>query len=146
MRRNSVKLSSRHKFWFYLILLLIYGSGLGWAYFRYTCRSTDELGYEPHRMEPWLLKVHGAAAMGFLIVLGTLLPGHIRFAWHARRNRPNGIMLIMFVAFLVLTGYGLYYFGNEQLRSWTNWSHLIVGLTFPGILVLHIWSGRRTAP
>ena len=29
----------------------------------------------------------------------------------------NGIMLISVFAFLILTGYGLYYFGDERLRS-----------------------------
>ncbi len=83
--------------------------------------------------------------MVFLVVLGTLLPSHVRFAWHARRNRPNGIALLLVLGFLIAGGYGLYYFGDERLRSWTSWSHLAVGLALPAMIVLHIWSGRRSA-
>ena len=91
-----------------------------------------------------MMKLHGAGAMVILVILGTLLPSHIRFAWHARRNRPNGIALILFFGFLIVSGYGLYYFGNERLRSWTSWSHLAVGLALPAMIILHIWSGRRS--
>jgi hypothetical protein len=103
-----------------------------------------EFGEQPHPAEPWSLKLHGAAAMAILVILGTLLPTHVRFAWHARRNRPNGIMLISVFAFLILTGYGLYYFGDERLRSWTSCLHLVVGLALPLALILHIRSGRRS--
>ena len=101
----------------------------------------DEL---PHPAEPWSLKLHGAAAMAILIILGTLLPTHVRFAWHARRNRPNGIALLAFFVLLVVTGYGLYYLGDERLRSWTSWLHLGIGIALPAMIILHIWSGRRS--
>lgn len=144
MRRNSVKLSYRHKSWLYAITILIYGSGAVWAYLHYFARRMSEFGEQPHPAEPWSLKVHGAAAMAILAILGTLLPTHVRFAWHARRNRPNGILLISVFAFLILTGYGLYYLGDDRLRSWTSWLHLVVGLALPLVLILHIRSGRRS--
>src|SRR4029079_2994840 len=144
MRRNSAKLSCRHKVWFYTIFVLIYGSGICLIYFHYFARTLGEFGDQPHSVEPWSLKIHGAAAMGFLVILGTLLPGHVRFAWHARRNRPNGIFLLVTVALLIVSGYGLYYFGDEHWRSWSSWSHLIIGLALPLILFVHIRSGRRS--
>jgi cation transport ATPase len=144
MRRNSAKLSRRHKAWLYTVTLVVYVTGAAWGWLHYVATRPDELAHSP--CEPWLMRLHGAGAMALLVILGTLLPGHVRFAWHARRNRPNGIALIVFLAFLALSGYGLYYFGSERLRSWTSWSHLVVGLALPGMLILHIWSGRRSAP
>lgn len=144
MRRNSAKLSYRHKVWLFAITILIYGSGVVWAYLHHFARRMSEFGEQPHPAEPWSLRLHGAAVMAILVILGTLLPTHVRFAWHARRNRPNGIMLISVFAFLILTGYGLYYFGDERLRSWTSWLHLVVGLALPLALILHIRSGRRS--
>ena len=144
MRRNSAKLSYRHKVWLFAITILIYGSGVVWAYLHHFARRMREFGEQPHPAEAWSLKLHGAATMAILVILGTLLPTHVRFAWHARRNRPNGIMLISVFAFLILTGYGLYYFGDERLRSWTSWLHLVVGLALPLALVLHIRRGRRS--
>lgn len=144
MRRNSAKLSTRHKIWLYTITLVVYITGAAWAWLHYLIRPVDDLASHS-AAEPWMMKLHGAGAMAILFVLGTLLPGHIRFAWHARRNRPNGILLVFVLTILVVSGYGLYYFGNEHLRSWTSWSHLAVGLILPAIIILHIWSGRRSA-
>jgi hypothetical protein len=143
MRRNSAKLSRRYKAWLYTVTLVIYMTGAAWGWLHYLAPRPDELALHSP-LEPWLMKLHGAGAMALLVLLGTLLPGHVRFAWHAHRNRPNGIMLISVFAFLILTGHGLYYFGDERLRSWTSSLHLVVGLALPLALILHILSGRRS--
>jgi hypothetical protein len=144
MRRNSVRLSGRHQVWIYSGTVLLYATGAVWAWLHYLHTGRDEFGSRS-AAEPWMMKLHGAGAMILLIVLGTLIPGHIRFAWHARRNRPNGVALVLFLAFLFVSGYGLYYFGDERLRSWTSWLHLVIGLALPAMIFLHIWSGRRSA-
>jgi len=92
------------------------------------------------------MKIHGAAAMAILILVGMLLTGHVRFAWRARRNRGNGSLFLGAFAILTVTGYGLYYAGGEGLRAWTSWIHLAVGLALPLLLILHIWLGKRTRP
>ncbi|MDQ2660161.1 MAG: hypothetical protein M3Y03_07045 [Verrucomicrobiota bacterium] len=144
MRRNSAKLSARHQTWLYATTTLLYLTGGVWAGLHYLGNHADE--FAPRSpAEPWLMRLHGAGAMALLVVLGTLLPTHVRFAWHARRNRPNGIALLAFYAFLIASGYGLYYFGNEWLRSWTSWLHLAIGIALPAMIVLHIWTGRRSA-
>ncbi|PYI70489.1 MAG: hypothetical protein DMF08_11305 [Verrucomicrobia bacterium] len=79
----------------------------------------------------WAMKIHAAAAVAILVLVGMLLTGHVRFAWRARRNRGNG---------------SLYYAGGESLRAWTSWIHLAVGLALRVLLLLHIWLGKRTRP
>lgn len=143
MRRNSAKLSRRHRAWLYTVTLVVYLTGAAWGWLHYAGSRSDELAL-PSPLEPWLMRLHGAGAMALLVILGTLLPGHVRFAWHVHRNRPNGIMLVSVLAFLIFTGYGLYYFGDERLRSWTSSLHLVVGLILPVALILHIRSGRRS--
>jgi hypothetical protein len=93
-----------------------------------------------------MLKLHGAAAMGALVLLGTLLPMHVKFAWRAGRNLRTGLSLLSVFLFLVLTGYGLYYFGGERLRYWTSAAHLWVGLALPLIMLVHVWRGKTTRP
>jgi hypothetical protein len=90
------------------------------------------------------MKIHGAAAMAILVLIGMLLSGHVRFAWRARRNRANGSVFLSAFAVLTITGYGLYYAGSEKLRAWTSWIHLAVGLALPILLLIHILLGRRT--
>jgi glucose uptake protein GlcU len=92
------------------------------------------------------MKIHGAAAMAVLVLIGMLLSGHVRFAWRARRNRANGSVFLSAFAVLTITGYGLYYAGGEMLREWTSWIHLALGLALPILLLIHIFLGRRTRP
>src|SRR5215472_17660162 len=94
----------------------------------------------------WAMKIHGAAAMAILVLVGMLLTGHVRSAWRARRNRANGSLFLGAFGILTITGYGLYYAGAESLRSWTSWIHLGLGLALPLLLILHIWLGKRTRP
>jgi cyanate permease len=92
------------------------------------------------------MKIHGAAAMVILLLIGTLLTAHVRFPWRAGRNRINGSIFLGAFAVLSVTGYGLYYAGGERLRSWTSWIHLGVGLALPILLLLHVFLGKRTRP
>lgn len=118
-------------------------SGVAWTYWTYLAGSPDDF---ETTAKAWVMKIHGAAAMAVLVLIGTLLSGHVRFAWRARRNRANGSVFLSVFAVLTVTGYGLYYAGGEMLREWTSWIHLVVGLALPILLLIHIFLGRRTRP
>ena len=76
--------------------------------------------------------------MATLVLSGTVLTAHVRFAWRAGRNRTNGSIFLGAFGILTITGYGLYYAGDERLRAWTSWIHLGVGLALPILLLIHI--------
>jgi len=84
--------------------------------------------------------------MATLVLVGSLLTAHVRFAWRANRNRLNGVVFIATLTFLTVTGYGLYYLGDERWRAFASWSHLIVGVLLPLLVLTHVLSGRRTRP
>jgi hypothetical protein len=126
---------------FYAVLALLFVSGAAWAYAQYLVSSPNEF---PQSAKSFALKIHGAAAMATLVLIGTILTTHVRFAWRARRNRANGIVVMSVLAVLTVTGYGLYYAGDERLRAWSSWSHLAAGLALPAVLVLHVMLGRST--
>lgn len=92
----------------------------------------------------WALRVHGGSAMLFLVVVGTLLPTHVHRAWNTGRNRVSGVALIIILALLTVSGYGLYYFGGEFLRGVTQWFHLGLGIIDPFLLIAHIVMGRAS--
>lgn len=96
-------------------------------------------------VEPWWLRVHGAAAMAFLVALGSLLPGHVSRAWQMRRNHRSGLFMLGLVLLLIATGYGLYYAGDEQTRPWISCVHWVLGLAAAGMAPLHVYLGRRRA-
>lgn len=143
MRRNAFQLSRTHKLTLYATTLAVFGSGAAWTGLHWFARVEGEFGPELHPAEPWLLKAHGAAAMAILVVIGTLLPIHVKRSWLAGHNRSSGAGLLTFLAVLTLSGYGLYYLGDEKLRSLTSLTHIWLGLLLPAILAWHVFHGHR---
>jgi hypothetical protein len=91
-----------------------------------------------------LLMVHGGLAMLALLMLGALIPVHLLRAWRSRKNRISGSIMAAFNAVLIVTAFGLYYLGSEEVRPWMSWIHLTAGFALSLMLPLHIWLGRRT--
>jgi cation transport ATPase len=139
-RPDSIRLKRGQKYFLYAVLALLFLSGLAWGYWNYLGSPGD---FEASA-KTWAMKIHGAAAMVILVLIGMLLSVHVRFAWRAHRNRANGSVFLSAFAILTITGYGLYYAGGERLRAWTSWIHLGVGLALPILLLIHIFLGRRT--
>lgn len=103
------------------------------------------VAWEASSPGPWaafLMKLHGAAAMLALVLLGTLLMHHIPAGWATLKNRASGVLALGAMASLVVSGYLLYYAGGESLRSFASQSHLWVGVAAAVVVALHI---RRSA-
>jgi magnesium-transporting ATPase (P-type) len=142
-RPDSIQLKRLQRYFLYAVLALLFLSGMAWTYWNYLAALPGDFEASA---KIWALKIHGAAAMAVLVLIGMLLTAHVRFAWRARRNRANGSIFLSAFAVLTITGYGLYYAGDESLRAWTSWIHLAVGLALPILLLVHIFLGRRTRP
>ena len=142
-RPDSTRLKRLQRYFLYVVFALLFFSGVAWTYWNYLAASPDDL---ETTAKVWAMKIHGAAAMAVLVLIGMLLNGHVRSAWRARRNRANGSVFLSVLAVLTVTGYGLYYAGGEMLREWTSWIHLVIGLLLPILLLIHIFLGRRTRP
>ena len=136
------RLSPRHRRWLYFFASLLWLSGVGWLIAHYALRPGDPL-VTGHPSEPWWLRVHGAAVVGFLVAFGTLLPGHIRRGWRQGLNRGSGLAMIVLAAALALSGYGLYYFVGDEWRAWTSLIHWTTGLASSVVLVAHVLLGQR---
>ncbi len=141
--RVQQRLSRRHERYLYLSGTVLLLSGAGWLVAHYLLRSPAGAG--PHPAEPWLMRVHGAAVIGFLVVFGALLPGHVLQNWRQRVNRYSGLTVVVAVSLLALSGYGLYYLVDERQRAVTSALHWVVGLGASAALVLHVVLGKRLA-
>jgi len=141
--REGVRLSRRHRALLYWCVTLLFVTGVLWLAFHYLVRVEGELGEVRHPLEPWWLKLHGAAAMIFLMILGSLARGHIRMGWKARRNRRSGATLAAVSAVLIVTGWALYYVGSESARPWISAAHWGLGLFVPLFTITHVVFGRR---
>lgn len=140
-----MRLTSGHLRWVYWTAGALFATGALWLVFHYFLQADGEFGPAPHPLEHWWLRLHGAAAMLALLVVGSLLPIHVRRGWHQRRNLPLGIALFSAVLLLTLSGYALYYFGGEEARPWISAFHWGIGIASPLALVWHIASGRSVA-
>jgi cation transport ATPase len=146
--RPPAQLSARHRRWLYVVAGALLLSGLGWITAHYVLAGNSlvagfESGGVPHPSEPWWLRLHGAAMIGFLVLFGALLPGHVARGWRRRPNRHSGVFMLAVVAVLGSSGYGLYYVGDEATRPWISAVHWVTGLAAGAGLALHATYGKR---
>ena len=143
-------MSSRHERWLYVVATALLLSGVGWLTSHFFLAGSSlvaafKFDGVPHPSEPWWLRLHGAAMMGFLVVFGALLPGHVVHGLRRRKNKRSGIFMLTVVIALALTGYALYYLGDEATRPWISALHWLIGLGAAVGLVLHVVLGKRGA-
>ena len=131
-----IRLPTGQRWATYLTLLTVAGSGLFWSLLHDILQSGYML------VERDLLVVHGIAAAVTLVIVGGLLPLHIRLAWRAGRNMASGTIALSAIAVLGTTGLLLYYGGEEWLDE-TRWAHIVVGILASAALPTHIWMGRK---
>ncbi|SDY21603.1 hypothetical protein SAMN04515617_111101 [Collimonas sp. OK242] len=139
------RLERWHRISLYGISGLLTASGILWLIVHYFLRVAGEFGETVNPVEPWSMKLHGAAAMAMLFFVGSLLLSHIRRAHHARRNRYSGWSMAALLAWLTISGYALYYIASEASRPLWSAGHWMPGLLLPLLLVLHIFLGRSAA-
>jgi hypothetical protein len=145
---SPVRLSASRR-----LLIVCVGAGLWlsgglWLIFHYFLAGHGEWGREPHALEPWWLKLHGAFAFLALWTFGLLWGAHIVGAWRSGRRRVTGGLLFAVLTLLILTGYLRYYAGDDGLWGLTSPTHWIIGLALPVGYGLHrlfdlVWARRR---
>lgn len=123
-----------HRLALYVTGVILLLTGIAWAWFHYL---VDERLAVP--ANALLMKIHGAAAMIVLLLLGALLP-HIAGGWRLQRNRWSGIALLSLNGLMVLTGYFLYYAGDDALRSGASVLHLVLGAILAILLPAHLYA------
>ena len=143
MRRNALQLSRRHKAALYFFTLLVLATGIAWWGLDRWAAVRDEFGgLAKHPAQSWMLRLHGAGAFGFLLVFGSLIPVHVKRGFQTRQNRATGITLVAVFGLLSLTGYALYYLGEESGRALAAAAHWWIGLAAPLLLIVHIVRGH----
>jgi uncharacterized membrane protein YdfJ with MMPL/SSD domain len=94
-------------------------------------------------LEPWMMKLHGLVLIPALLAIGGMLVAHIPKGWDHVRQRIAGIALCAVLAVLIVSGYMLYYAGDETLRDWASLAHWVIGLSLPAVFLWHFLNGLR---
>ena len=139
-----MRISEGHRRWVYWSGAALFASGALWLLFHYFLRLHGQFGDTPHPLETWWLRLHGACAMLTLLVVGSLLPIHVRRGWHQRKNLLAGSVVAGVLLVLTASGYALYYYGGEAARPAISALHWIVGLAAPLLLIWHVIRGRHS--
>ncbi|MFT3812552.1 MAG: DUF4405 domain-containing protein [Acidovorax sp.] len=136
----------------YATLALLAASGVAWLAVHYLWGAgADRL---PHPLEPWLMRLHGAAGFAALFMAGVLACVHVPQGWrmvtripHLRERwagqRRTGLALCALGGACVASSYLLYYFAPENLRPVLGWAHAAAGLALAALLPLHEKSAPR---
>lgn len=139
--------SARLARWQILLLTISGGtlwiSGAAWLLLHYFGQLQGDFGVETNPLEPWFLRLHGLVLIPALLGFGGLFVVHIPKGWKDTSQRVAGTALTSLVAILILSGYLLYYAGNETLRDWTSLCHWGLGLAVPLVFIWH-YLGRRS--
>jgi cation transport ATPase len=91
-----------------------------------------------------LAAAHGLLAFVALLVLGALLPIHVRHGLRQHKNKRSGITLLCVFAVLTITGWGIYYLADEQWSLWTSVLHVLTALIVVCALPVHVVLARRS--
>ena len=126
----------------YTTCIGVWLTGILWLVFHFWFRRQTDFGVAAHPLEHWWLVAHGAFAFASLWMLGTLWRAHITRGWRARRHRKTGGTLFAAFMALVVSGYLLYYVGEDRWRDVLSPIHWIVGAALPLSFIGH-WLLRR---
>ena len=140
---SPVRLGHRRRLGLYVVGLGLWASGGLWLVFHYWMVQQGEFGPQTNPLEPWWLKLHGAFAFAAIWMSGLLWGVHVTAAWPFGRRRWSGAAMTGVLLLLMVSGYLLYYVGNETARSYVSIVHWTVGLACPLFFVWHRFKRRR---
>lgn len=129
------KLSVFHRYGAYSVIILCSITGLAYL-----------IGQELNVLHEWfanrnVLITHGITAFLILIVIGSVLPAHIKVSWRAQRNRLTGLLMGAVMLALSISALFLYY-GSEESRDYALWMHWLIGISVFIVFPLHVVIGR----
>jgi hypothetical protein len=116
---------------------LLWLSGGAWLLLHYYGQVEGEFGLETNPFETWSLRLHGLFLIPALLGFGGLFVVHMPKGWKNTYQRNIGLALTVLLAVLILSGYLLYYVGDDGLRSWSSIIHWVIGLATPIFFIWH---------
>lgn len=133
----SARLTSRRRWLVNGVGLGLWLTGAVWLLLHYFFMRQGEFGPEHSPLEGWTLKAHAAFAFLALWTLGLLWGVHVVNGWRLARRRWTGGVLMAVMGLLSLSGYLLYYAGDDQLRTLVSVAHWTVGLAVFAAYLVH---------
>jgi hypothetical protein len=137
---RSTRLAASLRYGLYGTGVALFASGAAWLYVRYGIAAVSR----PRGALSVSMQVHGAAAMVALALIGAVTALHVKAAWQDRKNIASGSVLAAGLLLIAITGYLLYYVGNDSLRALASAGHWILGGAAPLALWWHAVAGAAS--
>ncbi len=135
--RKSGSLGPARRWALYIVGAGVWLTGGLWLLYHYFLVRQGEFGPMANPLEPWWLKLHGAFAFAAIWLFGLLWGVHITKAWPHRHRRWSGGALTGVFLLLIVSGYLLYYIGDDKVRPVVSILHWGIGLACPLFLLFH---------
>jgi len=140
--RESVRLTAGRRIAVYGVGAGLWLTGVLWLVYHYFLQRQGAFGPGPHPLEFWWRASHGLFGFAALWTLGLLWGAHVVRAWRTRLHRVSGGLLLAVLGVLAVTGYLLYYVGDDSALSAIAIVHWGIGLALPLAFAAHRISRR----
>ncbi len=140
---RTVRIARTRRWQLYVVGIGVWFTGGIWLLFHYFLGKQGDFGPVENPLTPWWLRLHGAFAFAAIWIFGLLWGTHVTIAWPRRRRRWSGGVLAGVFAFLIVSGYLLYYVGSDTIRPIISVLHWGIGLVCPVFFFLHRFRLRR---
>ncbi|MGH8122710.1 MAG: hypothetical protein ACREPT_08035 [Rudaea sp.] len=140
--QHGRRLSRRYRRAVYGTLAAAWLTGVLWLIFHYLLMRNGEFGVEPHPLEAWWLRLHGAAAFASLWLGGLVWALHVRASLARPQWCIGGMLLIAMFVVLGASGYLLYYAGGDALRDAVRLVHWLIGVALIVPFLIHSLRAR----
>jgi hypothetical protein len=139
--RNGVRMSWTLRAALYLLGALLWLSGVLWLVVHFGFPERTSFGPVPNAWEPGVLRLHGLIAVVGVFLLGWITAAHVIDRWAGGRNRLTGLTLAGSGAFLLASGYALYY-TTGALHDVAARTHEWLGVASLLAALAHWWRAR----
>ncbi len=134
---KTVRLGRSRRWQLYIVGIGVWLSGGLWLLFHYFFVRQGDFGPVENPLTPWWLRLHGAFAFASIWIFGLLWATHVTVAWPRKRRRWSGGLLAGVFLVLIVSGYLLYYVGDDAIRPIISVLHWATGLAAPAFFLVH---------
>jgi len=140
---RTVRIARTRRWQLYVVVIGVWFTGGIWLQFHYFMGRQGDFGPLENPLTPWWLRLHGAFAFAAIWIFGLLWGTHVATAWPRKRRRWSGGLLAGIFLFLIVSGYLLYYVGDDRVRPVLSVLHWGIGLVCPVFFFFHRLRRRR---
>ena len=137
------RMPARKRLAIYLVFGALWLSGCAWLVLDRFFGSRGQFGLMPHPWEPAVLLVHGIVAILSMYLLGWVTARHVLQWWPGGLRRVSGGTLSAFILFLALSGFALFFAGDDRWQHLAAITHDGLGLGITVFAVQHWFFARR---